>query len=617
MAIPPSRIPQEPSGVDDLTRRSAPVPESPQEPQWYLVSNVYDRFVAERARGVSEVQLGPTTSYRCTKRLRECASDILSILLSEEAVDGIQFSYGQLQRRLANRYGKTFIAVACQLLLQIGLLDPPQQRRSTDRRLIWHIPPQVRETLRSTSQTLPQIHSVGEYAPWVDGERLHRRTVGPDQVGNQRREESRTGSRVSFSPHSTTHIWTEEGPPDTPSPLRINEQGERPQQDQLHVHAAWSQGDEALLGAEVLHPNTLSTPYICDVDVLSTRRPEDMHASSESESFSLEEIPNQGPDSDSLDPAIGSLFCSPTWSPQVVEAIIGVMGLMPEKLWQRRRVAEQCSLVHEQVQHLPPEEACRQLIITLEYMMTTQPFWKDRYQRGLPIVLSLGANFERTHHHFLEMYRELTARGWRSKLEEQWLMERLAEQAEEQACMRAALEACKRDGIPADGLCDEELLAIGRQCRKTGRDSGEYERGEREEASARNTHLSQPATPPVFPSVPSPRWPGTDSESGAEAPPEERKPVHGMSEEALFDLAERIAAECPALAPYLFAGHAQDGGATIRIVYPGLIGVRVLSSPADWLEQEPFATDGYWASRLHAVEERAAIALEGEPPKDA
>lgn len=151
---------------------------------------------------------------------------------------------------------------------------------------------------------------------------------------------------------------------------------------------------------------------------------------------------------------------------------------------------------------------------------------------------------------FLEMYRELTARGWRSKLEEQWLMERLAEQAEEQARMRAALEACNRDGIPADGLCDEEMLAFGRQ----------YERGEREQASARNTHLSQPATPPAFPFVPSPPWPGTDSESRAEAPPVERKPVHGMSEEALFDLAERIAAECPALAPCLFAGRAEDGG---------------------------------------------------------
>lgn len=620
MAIPPSRIPQEPAGVDDPTRRSAPVHESQQEPRWYLVYSVYDRFVAERATGVSEVQLGPTTSYRCTKRLRECASDILSILLSEEAVDGIQFSYSQLQRRLANRYGKTFIAVACQLLIRIGLLDPPQQRRSTDRRLIWQIPPQVRETLRSTSQTLPQIHSVGDRTPWVDGERLHRHTVGPDQVGNQREEERRTGSRVPFSPRSTTHTWTEEGPPDTPSPLRINEHGERPRQDRLHVHAAWSQDDEALHGAEVLHPNALSTPYICDVDVLSTRCPDNRHVSSESESIYVKGITNQEQDSDSLDPAVISLFCSTTWSPQVVGAIISAMGLMPEKIWQRRRVAEQCSLVYEQVLHLPPEEACRQLIITLEYMKTTQPFWKERYERGLPIVLSLGGNFERTHHHFLEMYQELTARGWRSKLEAQWLMERLAEQTEDQVCMRAALEACKRDGIPAEALCDEELLAIGRQYKKPCRDSGQYERGEREQASARNTHLSQPANPPAFPSAPSPHWPGTDGESRTEAPPKERKPTHGMSEEALFDLAERIAAECPALAPCLFAGHAEDGGATIRIVCSCSIGIRVLSCPADWLallDQEPFAADGYWAPRLNAMEESAAIAPEGEPLRDA
>ena len=91
--------------------------------------------------------------------------------------------------------------------------------------------------------------------------------------------------------------------------------------------------------------------------------------------------------------------------------------------------------------------------------------------------------------------------------------------------------------------------------------------------------------------------------------------MHGMSEAALFDLAERIAAECPALAPCLFAGRAEDGGATIRIVCSGLICVRVLSCPADWLEQGPFATDEYRAPRLDSLEERAAIATEGEPPR--
>ncbi len=615
MTIPPARVQQGqtfwPRGSDGETCYLAPAHELL---QWYLVDSAYDRLVAERAGGVSEVTLGPNTSYRCTKRLRECASDILSILLSEAAADGIQLSYTQLQRRLANRYGKTFIAVACQLLIRIDLLDPPQQRASTDRRLIWHIPPQVRETLCAISQALPQSYPGGDNVSWVDGNSPRRRSFAPCQVRDRSGDKRSNGSLVPRPTGSTAQRWTKDSASDMPSLMQANEGGERPPQNQLHVYGSSSQNNEVLKAA-VHHQHVQPTPYICDMDVLFTRRPDNMHASSESESLSVEGITKQEQDSDSLDPAVVRLFYSMTWSPQVVEAIISAMGLMPEKLWQRRRVAEQCSLVYEQVKHLPPEEACRQLIITLEYMQTTQPFWKERYERGLPIVLSLGGNFERTHHHFLEMYRELTARGWRSKLEEQWLMERLAEQAEEQACMRAALEVCKRDGIPADGLCDEDLLAIGRQCKKPDCDSGQYERGEREQASARNTHLGQPAPPPAFPSVPPPRLPGTDSESRTEAPPEERKPVHGMSEAALFDLAERIAAECPALAPCLFAGRAEDGGATIRIVCPGLTSVRVLSCPADWLEQELFATDEYWAPRLNTVEERAAIATEGDRPR--
>ena len=102
-----------------------------------------------------------------------------------------------------------------------------------------------------------------------------------------------------------------------PSLMQANEGDERPPQNQLHVYESSSQNDDVLKAA-VHHQHVQPTPYICDMDVLFTRRPDNMHASSESESFYVEGITKQEQDSDSLDPAVVRLWCSTTWSPQVV-----------------------------------------------------------------------------------------------------------------------------------------------------------------------------------------------------------------------------------------------------------------------------------------------------------
>lgn len=70
-----------------------------------------------------------------------------------------------------------------------------------------------------------------------------------------------------------------------------------------------------------------------------------------------------------------SLFSSTQWLPRIVEEIISPMGLKPTRPWQIEVVrAKQSPLVYAQLSELPPPEACRRLILALEYMMTSNAF---------------------------------------------------------------------------------------------------------------------------------------------------------------------------------------------------------------------------------------------------
>lgn len=111
----------------------------------YVVRVRNDALIRARTKDIREVYLreGTKIAYRVTKRLRECASDVLSILEYKMASHpfGITLSYAEMVRQLAGRYCEKFVMIACKLLTLCGLVEPPRQVSGHNRSLTWRLPP--------------------------------------------------------------------------------------------------------------------------------------------------------------------------------------------------------------------------------------------------------------------------------------------------------------------------------------------------------------------------------------------------------------------------------------------------------------------------------------------
>ena len=269
-------------------------------------------------------------------------------------------------------------------------------------------------------------------------------------------------------------------------------------------------------------------------------------------------------ESDSIHPVLFSFFSSTVWSPETVKAIIVALEVMPKRKWERAIVDKQCLLVYEQMQELPAHEACRRLILSLEYMKTTQVFWRGRFEQGKPIVLSLGSNHDGSHHHCLEMYEELTRRGWTSALEGAWMMEEMRQNAERGACMHMAVKVLAGLGLPSDHLDFDELVEIGRPHYTRQNSQRSSETKEQESGSG----ISGTAVEPI---------------ATGEDIPFQANPVL-MGQKEAQSLLDHISHMLPGIRDYLFCESTKFGGASVCLAPPSdqSGGGVCLTTPADW-----------------------------------
>ena len=562
-------------------------------PYSYVVSTLYDQLVAQRAHDIHEIHLGPNTEpYKCTPHLLRCASDILSaltpVLLNSLKV---QLSYGEIEQLLLYRYGKTFITVSCNLLVQIHLLAPPLRPPGTDRRLIWQLSSQSRDTLRSLSATLFHDASVTPQPLNRDNDRH----VSPPVLSTP--QES---TLDATSMHHPLRTYPSSDATPMRSPYRIDtscnesdsssyiQKTEKKDSDSLSLSLSTSQRDGDEQNSDSL-PTLPSIPQRDEMDTSPMYYPRCTYPPSHQAGLheQIQQTETQ------VQPERASLFAffhSRVWSSEVVEAIFDAMDVLPWTQHEQKIAAKQAHIVYEQMKELLPSEACRRLILTLEYMKTTQPFWRQRYESGQSIVLSLGTNFQGTHHHCLELYEELTRRGWKSKLETQWLTMQNVRTVtpEEDAYVQIAIAKCEQQGISQDMLDFEDLVALGKELRQR---QLEPERGTEEtasasrpssptdsqEADATNVSASLPRSSLLSPHTSHERGPSPeilsvpDTGSGG-----------GMNEDEAFDLVECIVRDIPALRRYIFRGNQNGAAVTIRLAHPTLGSDYVLSSHADW-----------------------------------
>ena len=437
-------------------------------PYSYIVSTIYDQLVAERAHGIREIHLGPNTEpYKCRPHLLRCTSDILSALTPVllNSLQGVQLSYGEIEQLLLYRYGKTFITISCNLLVQIHLFAPPLRPPGTDRRLIWQLSSQSRDTLRSLSAILFHDASVTPQTLNRDDDRPisplvlstpQESTLDATSMHHPLRTYPSSDATPMRRPYRIDTSWNE-----SESSSHI-QKIEKKDSDSLSLSLSTSQRDGNEQDSDSF-PTLPSIPQRDELDTSPMRYPRRTYPLSHQAGLH-EQIQQTETQVQPEHPSLFAFFHSRVWSPEVVEAIFDAMDVLPRTQHEQKIAAKQAYIVCEQMKEHPPHEACRRLILTFEYMKTTQPFWRQRYESGQSIVLSLGTNFQGTRHHCLELYEELTRRGWKSELEAQWfsLQHVRATTSEKDAYVRIAMTECEQRGISSDMFDLEELVALGK-----------------------------------------------------------------------------------------------------------------------------------------------------------
>src|SRR5579884_608897 len=487
----------------------------------------YLRVIEKRCTNITEITMSPKKVYQLTRPLIYSAAHMLGAIafrlngiLHPEM--GVKLSYRQITEDLIGEYSEDFIAVAGRLLVQVGLVESPTQDHTTRRAFIWKVPrEQVQQALAELSHPTTDIS---------------------DMAGKRALEHS------SF------------------------------------------ERDRKILTQQKNDTVRPSTPAIADVDEGYTGSPTHTYTQcneSESQNTSLKQ---KREESDSIYSNLFPFFSSTAWSPEIVKAIIVALEVMPERKWERAIVDEQCQIVYEQLRKHPPQEACRRLILSLEYMKSTQPFWKARFQQGRPIVLSLGTNKDGTHHHCLEMYEELTRRRWASTIEEAWLAEEMTRSAERGTCARLAIKALHAQGVSTDNLEFEELVEIGRPLYEQERarwDAEIYEEAEAEETTVIEEQTGPHASTQVE----------VGGSAHQEKPSSPRDSLVTMDQDQAFALAASIAEALPNIRPYIFWERTEQGEVSLCLTPPwdGQGGVR-LTNPSDWelLSQALEEAGGNW-----------------------
>jgi hypothetical protein len=401
----------------------------------YIVEERFDLLVDARikAKAVKTIRLADNTkvTYKISRGIRHCASDVLSIICYEMAANpfGAALSYEHMAKKsLVGRYGEKCVTIACKLLQILDLIEEPRRLGGSDRRYTWR--PKPRDEVIAALKLV--------------------------QGGDQGRSRCcPSSSKPSEFPTGGTGLPTPSGTQDCTTCDNVAQVGRLEATNRASATITREAAPEAMqqknqaasTATPKTDPKAASTAHICGEDNAYMPPPHGIYAACESESSSMIHESERRLDSDSRQAAFSSssaysledpptagvtgapasllantplLPSSPpvvseawTATPASVAALIVEICPHPDLTeGEKQRILAQASLILDYLEGLPEElseaDAQRRISAALLYMRDGQPFWK-----GHPNLIPFCVG-----KHFGAMEQEMIKKGYVSPQEQ-------------------------------------------------------------------------------------------------------------------------------------------------------------------------------------------------------